>query len=155
MRCEWCGAIESLINNVKLVKHHIQYEHYEFIPTSNKAEHFEDITVMICKKCHFLFHKFGIKICGECKKRYHKIRYPMCYECYIQSEIELNKTIEIGLPCGKRGVVSKLGYELMGWFEYCHDSGCFYDSNCCCKFMIEKQEEEEMRRAGRNACRGG
>lgn len=38
-------------------------------------------TVAICKKCNFIYHKFGKKPCSKCKERYINSRFETCFDC--------------------------------------------------------------------------
>ncbi len=51
-----------------------------------KYMNFEDIQVL-CKRCHFAYHK-GMDLCPVCKKKYKKKQYKTCYDCLQKVEHE-------------------------------------------------------------------
>ena len=108
-------------------------------------------TLVICKKCHFLIHK-GFKLCQDCLRE-NKIKwtkYEHCYQHHLEYKKEMEETerlvneeIEIKVPCGKVVKMSKLDYEVMGTFEYCHNCDKLY-ANGGCKFLEEHEDENNV-----------
>jgi hypothetical protein len=102
-------------------------------------------TLIICKKCHFLIHK-GYSLCQDCLSE-NKITwttYDYCYQHHMEhkkEEEEMEKLaevdIEVKVPCGLIVTMSKLDYEVMGTFEYCHECDKFY-ANGGCIFLAEE-----------------
>jgi len=100
---------------------------------------------LLCNRCHLGEHLF-MDLCPICKKKYKSINYKTCFECNpdkeklkkrIDEEKRMEEIIEIDLPCGKKGRVERGAYEIMGFFEYCHDS-CNKIQDC--NFIKFKEE---------------
>jgi len=76
--CSQCGSKKGL------VVHHPprKYSTQDYVSLKG--------TVILCSKCHFLYHKKGLDLCPTCKKNYKPIRYRECYECHKKRESILN-----------------------------------------------------------------
>ena len=73
--CEWCGKTKDLSIHHPQKKDSLSNEKYES---------FEG-TMILCRSCHFAWHK-GLILCSKCKKRYHKRKYDYCYSCFSKTE---------------------------------------------------------------------
>ena len=108
--CEWCGSEELLTIHHPQLAHSLTYEEY----ISFKG------TMILCRKCAFAYHK-GLDLCPICKQRYKKRRFPSCFSCS-------GNGISVTTPCGRKQVITKLAFEVMGIFEVCHE--CDEIQNC-------------------------
>jgi hypothetical protein len=57
---------------------------------------FKDV-IILCSKCHFIFHNDGRILCKICKKNYHLKKYKQCFDCAVQTNpvLERYRRIEV------------------------------------------------------------
>jgi len=118
--CQVCGEKKN-----PLVIHH----------TDSKGDiDYEALTsyIIICKGCHWHIHNgYDLCKCGKWKKW----QYHTCWDCIpkeIKKRIKVS-TVEVITPCGRKGLLSQIENEVMGYFEICHEC----DKLQGCKFMKE------------------
>ena len=92
-KCYFCNSKKDL------VIHHTtkNYNKYNF---SKYAELKDKNIIILCKKCHFIFHKYNKRLCQVCKKNYHNLGFLNCFNCkqkynlYFNCKGELMKKIK-------------------------------------------------------------
>ena len=69
--CQYCEAIDNL------AVHHVN---------GSKDPYYKELThiIVLCNKCHFILHKFGLRLCSKCNSRYHKLKWEMCWDCHVK-----------------------------------------------------------------------
>jgi hypothetical protein len=73
--CEWCGSKE------KLLPHHP----YQNAKDGVYPDLYLSGCVVVCNKCHFMYHRRHKKICPVCHKNYRHLDTDMCYECWLKA----------------------------------------------------------------------
>ena len=81
--CEWCGSTQKLCIHHPQKNNSLSNEEYESLKE----------TVVLCKRCHHIYHRYNKILCQKCKDHYHKIGYEMCWYC-LQKEDEIDDEID-------------------------------------------------------------
>jgi len=85
-KCKYCGAKENL------VIHHPVYEKGNYEDYENlKRRDWADYEVL-CRRCHFIWHRYGKHLCERCKKKF--TSYEFCWDCKLIVEEEEEQFIE-------------------------------------------------------------
>ncbi len=71
--CEWCGSTD------RLLAHHP----YQNVKDGVYADLYLSGCIVVCNKCHFMYHRRHKKLCPVCKKNYRHLDTDMCYECWL------------------------------------------------------------------------
>jgi len=77
--CEWCGSTE------KLLAHHP----YQDTKDGIYSNLYLSGCIVVCSKCHFMYHRRHKKICPLCKTGWRHLDTEMCYACYLKANPEI------------------------------------------------------------------
>lgn len=69
--CEWCGSTKNLCIHHPQKNNSLSQKEYESLKG----------TIVLCKRCHHIYHKYNKILCQKCKKHYHSVYYSECWHC--------------------------------------------------------------------------
>ena len=89
--CEWCGSTE------KLIAHHP----YQDTKDGIYSDLYLSGCVVLCSKCHFMYHRRHRKICPICKTEWRHLDTDMCKACYLKANPGIVEAREKAKQAGK------------------------------------------------------